>query len=213
MRSRVKARMIPIFIAIALAIILVPGIGFVQGATPGVPGEGPPVETPGAPEQGPPGPQGPEGPLGPQGLEGIQGPLGQKGTGNRGPQGAQGEPGGVRQIVVGVYEVDGGDGRMYVTWNVDIGDTVFILGACFDSGDEVWITYCDTNELWEDETVTANGCGSFIITETEVPADLDEWVDETVSVRAWIDDGDGVFEDDEDELAACWPLYIEGENL
>ena len=47
MRKRVKARKIPIFIAIA--IILVPGIGFAQGATPGAPEQAPPN----ALEQGP----------------------------------------------------------------------------------------------------------------------------------------------------------------
>ena len=101
------------------------------------------------------------------------------------------------------------NGSGYAVWSVAIGDPVFILGACFDPNDVVWITYCDTNEIWTGET--ANECGA-VFTPTNVPVGLIPWDGQAVSVRAWIDDGDRGFNADEDELVACWPLYIEEEE-
>ncbi|GAI21685.1 unnamed protein product, partial [marine sediment metagenome] len=47
-----------------------------------------------------------------------------------------------------------------------------------------------------------NACGAFKVSVLITSAMVG-----VVSVKAWVDDGDGVFDAD-DELWACWPLYI-----
>lgn len=178
--------------------------------------------------QGPPGPQGATGPQGPVGPPGPQGPMGL--TGPRGPAGA------ISQIVVGEeYEVvnlisygvrsyddpdDGLPGFSYVydistvretkfhtIWRASRRQDVTVLGACFPSYEDVIITICDDDgedRIWEE--VEVDEYCAFLV-ETEIPT----WVRTrtTVAVKAWIDlDNDGTLEEEDDELQACWPLYI-----
>jgi len=71
----------------------------------------------------------------------------------------------------------------------------------------VIITYCDNDYYWDEEY--ANDCGAFVIN-TGIQSNFDESFDEVITVRAWVDDGDEEFDEDDDELMATWPLYISG---
>jgi len=164
---------------------------------------------------GPAGPAGTPGPMGPQGLKGVpgaQGPPGSEGEqglrGIPGEDGEDGDLGPVAQIVVCIEEPD----TMYpFYWAVggvpyyEEEAPLIILGSCFPADALVFITYCDEDIYWEEEY--ANECGAFVI-HTSVQEDMGAWQDDVISVRAWVDDGDEEFDEDEDEVWANWPLYI-----
>jgi hypothetical protein len=173
---------------------------------------------------GPQGPAGPAGPAGPEGAKGERGPMGPPGdpgirglrgeTGARGPAGPAGPPGtsgSTAEIVVtwddnffwwgygynAICGVDYTNGNGYLS----------ILGSGFPEGKLVYITYCDNDYFWA--SVYANDCGAFVIN-TSIQSNFDEWFDDVITVRAWVDDGDKEFDADKDELMATWPLYISG---
>jgi hypothetical protein len=185
--------------------------------------------------QGPAGPAGPagekgeRGPMGPPGEDGARGPAGPEGPqGPAGPAGPAGTTGSTAEIVIGEvnsllygYDVyygydDDPDYKHYyvddvyayseykyiVTWYGYYDKPVVILGSGFPESKLVYITYCDENTLWV--SYTTNSCGAFYI-EEYVPGGSG-----AISVRAWVDDGDKVFDEDEDELMATCPLYILG---
>jgi hypothetical protein len=160
---------------------------------------------------GPQGQQGPAGPAGPQGEKGERGPMGPPGdNGQRGPVGPEGPEGpagpagpagagSTAQIIVCLDETYFWYGYGYhAIGGVDY-DLVplAILGSGFPEGEMVTITYCDEDLFWADEY--ANDCGAFIIN-TYVQEDFYDWLDDVITVRAWVDG----------ELMATWPLYISG---
>ena len=159
------------------------------------------------------GPAGPAGPQGPQGATGLQGPPGPPGReglmgaegdqgvqGLQGKQGDTGDPGHVAQLVI-----SNGDYNNYVAYcyaNYD--DGLYIYGSGFPANEDVTITICDENYVLVE--ATANDCGGFMA-RAQILGDLtaeqydylyDNYDDEVVSVRAWVDD----------ELWATWPLYV-----
>jgi len=174
---------------------------------------------------GPQGPSGPSGPAGPQGAKGERGPMGAPGdTGARGmvgPEGPRGPAG-----PAGPAGTSGSTAEIVVTWDdnffwwgygynaicgVDYTNGngyLSILGSGFPEGKLVYITYCDDNTNWT--SATTNSCGAFVINTTSIPSNFYDWFDDVITVRAWVDDGDKVFDEDEDELMATWPLYISG---
>ncbi len=152
------------------------------------------------------GPAGPPGAQGPPGSEGIQGPVGPRGF--PGEDGEDGDLGPVAQLTVCMVPEEAPAYLLIPICAVPWEDVpLVILGACFPPDALVFITYCDENIYWEEEY--ANECGAFYI-ETSVQEDFGYWVDDVMSVRAWVDDGDEEFDEDEDELWANWPLYIYG---
>lgn len=183
--------------------------------------------------QGPQGPKGPEGPAGPKGEEGPPGPPGRAGgePGPAGPAGPQGEPGpqgeqGKRGLP-GAMGLPGSSGppgpagpdativvvdlidRFIITYvhttemYLDIG----VYGSNFIPGDYVHLTYCETDEVIH-ENATVNECGAFYVF-PEGSIDVSGGESEPFAVKAYVDDGDGVFDSD-DELWACWPMQIYG---
>ena len=176
-----KAGKIVAFLII-IALIVVP-LAACQGP-PGATGAGGP--------QGPQGPAGPEGPAGPPGPEGDTGPDGPQGI-----QGEQGDLGPVAQLTVCMLPEDGPPYPLFIpVCSVPYEPApLIILGACFPPGEKVTITYCDENYVWE--IATANDCGAFVVY-TEVLPDFEPWLDDVMSVRAWVDG----------EVWANWPLYI-----
>ena len=149
-------------------------------------------------QQGPAGPQGPMGSPGEKGTPGPQGPEGPKG--DKGDPGKQGPPGPNAQIVV--FDETSGSATCYI-WTTAATYPVWVYGSNFDPDDYVHLTICEDDiVLYED--INVNNCGAF-----RVSVVLGDMVSQgTVSsVKAWVDDGDGVF-DASDELWACWPLYI-----
>lgn len=152
---------------------------------------------------GPAGPSGSPGPMGPQGIKGppgAQGPPGSDGAagamGPRGFPGEDGELGPVAQLVVCIEEIDTIYPFYWAVCAVPYGPVdLIIVGACFPPGELVTITYCDEDIYWDE--VEANDCGAFVI-HTDVPEGFDDWIDDVISVRAWVDD----------EVWANWPLYI-----
>lgn len=209
-----------VIIAIVIAIIAL----ILSAALPGPQGETGP--------QGEPGLQGVAGPQGSQGLQGSTGPEGPVGpTGLQGPAGPQGPPGLTevpKQIVVGEkvrtlvdiiieygLEPIGNEkfvsniipvyGEAYNTiWRAKRGQYVVIKGSSFTPGDEVIITICEENRVWD--AVVANKCGAFDIENLIVPS----WVSlGPVSVKAWIDlNGNNILEEEKGEKKASWPLEI-----
>ena len=158
------------------------------------------------------GPQGPAGPGGPQGEKGERGPMGPPGSdgargmvgpegpeGPAGPEGDQGEQGPVgpnAQIVVASWD----------NWaTVGYADSDVVLGSNFIPGDCVHLTICEDDYVLA-EDIEVNDCGAFyesvILPALSLPV---------VSLKAYVDDGDGHF-DSGDELWACWPIttYIPG---
>jgi hypothetical protein len=156
-------------------------------------------------QQGPAGPPGPAGEQGPAGPAGEQGPAGPTGpTGPEGPKGDKGDP--------GEQGPPGPDARIVVTDNsgpvCDIWTTaatyqVKVYGSHFDPTDYVNLTICEDNEILA-ENIDVNDCGAFRVTVV-----LSGMVSHgrVSSVKAWVDDGDGVF-DAGDEFRDSWPLYI-----
>ena len=171
-----------IALLIIIALIVVP-----LTACPGEPGA-----------SGAPGPMGPQGPAGPEGDQGIPGPEGERGptglTGPDGPQGPQGIPGPNATIVVLDYQY------YYATGSYT--STVHVLGSNFVYHDYVHLTICEEDYVLE-ENILVNECGAFYTT-VSLPEPSPPWV---VSLKAWVDDGDGEF-DAGDELWACWPLVF-----
>jgi hypothetical protein len=101
-----------------------------------------------------------------------------------------------RQLVVG----EDATGGFHTIWEASIGQEVIIEGSAFTYGDTVFVSICAA--LWE--KAEANICGAFKI-DTTIPS----WAPPgPVSVEAWIDDGDDIFEYDDDDQQASWPLNI-----
>ena len=174
---------------IIIALIVVP-----LTACPGQQGaQGPPGP---AGEQGPagsPGEQGPAGLTGPTGPEGPEGPKGDKGD-----PGEQGPPGPDARIVV-----TDNSGPICYIWTTAATYPVKVYGSHFDPDDIVNLTICDDDEILA-ENIDVNDCGAFRVTVV-----LGGMVSHgrVSSVKAWVDDGDGVF-DAGDEFRDSWPLYI-----
>lgn len=178
-------------------------------------GEDGPPGPPGT-NAGDPGPAGPQGPVGPQGPAGLQGEKGDRGdrgpTGPMGPPGFQGFVGPNATIVVCAGEGEN-DGEAISYFQDDTSDfNIRIYGSNFVYGDHVHLTICEN-----DTVLIANlavlSCGTFgvedltlirVVNGAGVIVPQGTW-----SVKAWVDDGDGVFEDDEDERWACWPLEVD----
>ena len=161
-----------------------------------------PAGPPGSP--GPQGPQGPRGVPGPAGPPGPEGPEGERGatgatgdTGATGATGATGPAGPNAQIVVAEAA------SAYTIWWVDvlIEPDVLVLGSNFVYGDVVHLTICEEDDILY-ENIDVNACGAFKQGVTILVAHVG-----VVSVKAWVDDGDGEF-DAGDELWACWPLEV-----
>ena len=201
---------------IIISLLVVPLAACAEGQGPTGP-QGP---------QGPPGPKGDRGPIGQPGKPGPTGSVGDTGpegeTGATGEQGEQGEMAPVAQITIGWDEDwDYFAGAAPIPWPATVWYAwldmpLVILGACFPEDELVTITICDRNCVWAE--VETNDCGAFGIYDIEL-LDLDSaqfeylmtnYVDDVVSVRAWvdaeIDDGKVV----DGELWANWPLFIYG---
>jgi hypothetical protein len=108
-----------------------------------------------------------------------------------------------RQIVIG-ENVPGG---FHTIWQAYVGQDVTIEGSAFPYNSTVFITICAL--YWTQ--AEANLCGAFRI-DTTIPSIPDLFLPGPVSVEAWIDDGDGVLEYDEDEQQTSWPLYLYEES-
>ena len=78
---------------------------------------------------------------------------------------------------------------------------IVVLGSNFDPNDYVHLTIC-VNDTVLLENIDVNDCGAFMVNVVITPAMVGE-----VSIKAWVDDGDGVF-DSGDERWACWPLSV-----
>ena len=179
--------------------------------------------------QGPQGQEGPQGPQGPQGPEGPQGPRGRAGgeTGPAGPEGPQGEPGpmgpqgeqGDRGLagptgLMGppgpagpnatiVVFAPGGPCVCYVVDGTTA--TIDVYGSNFVPGQHLHLTICETDYVVEENLDIITACGAFYVQtvlSSPNPPDMTP-----VSLKAWVDDGDGVF-DAGDVLWACWPLRV-----
>jgi hypothetical protein len=160
------------------------------------------------------GPQGPPGPAGPQGEKGERGPIGQPGEtgpagpagpagpeGDEGPQGEQGEQGppGPNAAIVAV-DISSGYTIGFIETSAASYD-IYVCGSNFDPDDYVNLTICANDTvLYED--IDVNNCGAFVQT---VSISFSGY--QMVSIKAWVDDGDGHF-DSGDELWACVPLYV-----
>jgi hypothetical protein len=206
-----------VILAIIIAIIAL----ILSATLPGPQGETGP--------QGEPGPQGVAGQQGPQGLQGPTGPEGPAGpTGLQGPAVPPGLTEAPKQIVVGekartlvdiiieygaepignqkyVSNIIPVYGEAYYTiWRAKRGQYVVIKGSSFTPGDEVIITICEENRVWD--AVVANECGAFDLENIIVPS----WVSlGPVSVKAWIDlNGNNILEEEKGEKKASWPLEI-----
>jgi len=150
--------------------------------------------------QGPAGPAGPQGekgergPMGPPGTDGARGPVGPAGP--EGPEGPAGEDGaagaGGPQIVVVEPSYAG-----YAI--VGYAHSVWVLGSGFEPGDSVHLTICEDDTILE-EDLEVNDCGAFF-----EPVTLPTLSLPVVSLKAYVDDGDGHF-DSGDELWASWPI-------
>jgi hypothetical protein len=161
--------------------------------------------------QGPQGDTGPQGPAGPQGEKGERGPAGPQGEqGARGIPGADGRDGedgedgedGIGTVAELVVFSSGYGYAMYYSY---VGYGVYVFGSGFPENELVFITYCEDNNDWFE--VETNECGAFYSYEY-IPDVGSAWYGEGISIRAWVDDGDEDFDDDDDELWATWPISI-----
>jgi hypothetical protein len=125
------------------------------------------------------GPAGPQGPTGLQGAAGPQGPIGPN-----------------AQIVVS---------SEYPYATVVYISPVWVLGSNFTPGDYVHLTMCQYNHIVK-ENILVNDCGAFVV-KVDLPPQAMITLD-VVALKAWVDDGDGVF-DEADVLWACWPLVVQ----
>ena len=185
---------------------------------------------------GEPGPAGPEGPVGPPGEQGPAGPEGPRGK--TGPAGLMGPPGvpGVRgpttQIAVCLIKDRYGTDVAYwppicITYidyevgeGFDCWEYLAVMGSGFEPGEEVVITICDLDCVWEE--AIADACGAFIVELdlTELNADQmvylwNNYVSSymVVAVSAWVNytiynDPDMGWKLTSGELRAVWPLFI-----
>lgn len=137
-------------------------------------------------------------------VDNITGPEGDRGL--MGPQGPAGTGGENATIVVTANVDDTVIVYLYATGTY----TINVYGSNFIYGDVVHLTICENDTVLA-ENIAVNECGAFAriaIVLTQVP-DGGVYVLEGVwAVKAYVDDGDGVF-DAEDELWACWPLYVD----
>lgn len=182
---------------------------------------------------GEPGPQGPVGPAGPQGEPGPAGPVGLAGppgpAGPMGPPGPQGEVGPIAQIIVCLREVIHllPINETYIFYDndiVELAENLVVLGAGFEPSEEIVITICDANCVWEE--AIADACGAFYVELdlTELNADqmvylYDNYVsqNEPVAVKVWVnyiiyndlgDDPDMGWKLTSGDLRAVWTLDI-----
>lgn len=154
--------------------------------------------------QGPPGEKGERGPIGQPGKPGPMGPEGDEGAaGATGATGATGPAGPNAQIVVTKAVANDGYGLYAICYVSVSGEsvTVWVLGSNFEPTDYVHLTICEDDTVLK-EDIDVNACGAFKVSVLITSAMVG-----VVSVKAWVDDGDGVFDAD-DELWACWPLEI-----
>ncbi len=146
--------------------------------------------------EGPAGPQGPAGPEGPQGEQGLTGPAGPSG-----PPGPQGSAGPNATIVV----MDAASYNVFCYLFTTQQDyDIVVYGSNFVYLDNVHLTICENNTVLA-LNIAVNNCGAFsqaLTIATPAPPH-----NTPVAIKAWVDDGDGVF-DAGDELWACWPIHV-----
>ena len=119
-------------------------------------------------------------------MRGPEGPAGPAGP--EGPAGA----GSTAEIVVVDTSYDATVG--YVP-------SLMVVGSGFEPGDSVHLTICDEDYVLA-EDIEVNDCGAFSEAVSLPTPSLP-----VVSLKAYVDDGDGEF-DSGDELMACWPLIV-----
>jgi hypothetical protein len=129
-----------------------------------------------------------------------------------GLQGSRGPAGPNATIVVAYYNPGGSD-TVITEFTGYITFPIIVYGSNFVPGQHVNLTICE-NDIVLAENITVNACGAFVTTSIT----LDELADGGVvvpegmlSVKAYVDDGDGVFGAG-DELWACWPLEVNWER-
>ena len=157
---------------------------------------------------GPAGAQGPAGAAGPQGIQGVKGDKGDKGdtgpagaAGAAGPAGPQGPAGPNAQIVA--TEEGTGYAICYAYVDAITGKVkLLVFGSNFVPGARVHLTICEHNTVLA-MNIPVYDCGAFLaeVTITSAMAGYN-------SLKAWVDDGDGVFDPPNDVLWACWPLAV-----
>ncbi len=182
--------MLALLVIVALIMVPLTACEAMQGPAGPQGGQGP---------QGEPGPAGPQGEQGPQGEPGPAGPQGPAGPeGPAGPMGPAGSMGPNAQIVV---VDDTGYAVCYIATG-DVSYLVNVYGSNFFPGDRVNLTMCEDDTVLA-EDILVNDCGAFVASATIT------WPTPTqpFAVKAWVDDGDGVF-DAGDKLWASWPLSI-----
>jgi hypothetical protein len=208
---------------IIIALIVVP-----LTACPGPQGDqGPQGPAGPAGEKGERGPMGPPGETGARGMVGPAGPAGAQGEkGEPGEDGVGTIADIVVNSCRWLSNYNYGYGysvcSVPLRYYYDLGDddwyaeaALSITGSCFEPGAEVTITVCDDDTaipMWfldEDtqnwtatDTLVANDCGAFYA-EFSIETyygywDIDEDVDRTVSIKAWVDG----------ELMANYPLFL-----
>ena len=137
-------------------------------------------------------------------VDNITGPEGDRGL--MGPQGPAGEGMENATIVVTANADDTVIVYLYATGSYSIN----VYGSNFTPNDYVHLTICTDNTVLA-ENILVNGCGAFariailLVPSTNGGVVVTEGI---WSVKAWVDDGDGAW-DAEDELWACWPLYVD----
>jgi hypothetical protein len=163
--------------------------------------------------QGPQGPGGPQGPPGPKGERGPVGPPGKTGPpglpgaeGERGPAGPAGTAGAGAQIVVSyTYSV--------ATVFVQPDMPVWVVGACFDTNDDIYVEICGEEWFTVDEE-DISPCGAFCYGkfETLTVPDYDWFWDEFGEPHGYMSGYDewdvGVKAYQGGELKACWPIVV-----
>jgi len=154
---------------------------------------------------GEPGPPGPQGDPGLQGLVGPQGDEGEKGdTGPAGPMGPPGPPGPVGPNATIVVMDAGSYAVLCYIWTTAQDYDIVVYGSNFVPADSVHLTICETDIVLAQD-ITVNVCGAFSVPLTVAsPAPPHNT---PVAIKAWVDDGDSVF-DAGDVLWACWPIHI-----
>ncbi len=177
---------------------------------------------------GQPGPTGPEGPVGPQGEPGPAGPEGPAGptgpAGPMGPIGPQGEVGPIAQLVVCLADINlPAINETYIFYDddiVELAEDLVIMGAGFEPGEEVVITICDLDCVWEEAIADACGAFSVGLDLSELNADqmvylYNNYVSllKPVAVKAWVNytiyyDPDMGWKLTSGDLRAVWTLVI-----
>ena len=160
-------------------------------------------------DPGPPGPQGEPGPTGPEGPQGPEGEKGDRGLGGpMGPPGPQGPigPAGTNATIV-VMDGEGSAAVLCYIWTSAADYDIVVYGSNFVPDDYIHLTICENDTVLTPEpaTLQVNVCGAFFQALTlnyPIPP-----FDTPVSIKAWVDDGDGYFGSG-DVLWACWPIHV-----